>query len=91
MSAIGFPHSRVAWARYVGRPNVWRACGELRHSVATGLDAFRHLHGTEVWDWRAERPEETAIDLDGFAHPIDSHGQVTDGILNRMQMSYYIH
>ena len=27
----------------------------------TGEDAFRHLHGAGVWDWRAERPEEAEI------------------------------
>jgi hypothetical protein len=30
------------------------------------------------------------MDLDGFAHPPDPHGQVARGILNRMQMSDYI-
>ena len=31
------------------------------------------------------------IDRGGFAHPPDSHGQVSSGILNRMQMSDFIH
>jgi hypothetical protein len=31
------------------------------------------------------------IDFDGFVRPPDSHGQVADGILNRMQVSDYIH
>jgi hypothetical protein len=30
-------------------------------------------------------------DRGGFAHPPDSHGQVSGGILNRMQMSDFIH
>jgi hypothetical protein len=55
------PHSRAAWACYIGRPYVWQPWGELRHSVTTGETAFRHMHGTGVWDWRAERPEETEI------------------------------
>ena len=55
------PQSRAAWARYVGRPYAWHSWGELRHSVMTGEAAFQHIRGTGVWDWRAERPEETAI------------------------------
>jgi hypothetical protein len=31
------------------------------------------------------------VNSDGFAHPADSHGQVDEGILNRTQMSDYIH
>ena len=31
------------------------------------------------------------VDFDRFAHPPDLHGQVAEGILNRMQMSDYIH
>jgi hypothetical protein len=31
------------------------------------------------------------VDFGGFAHPADSHGQVDDGILNRMQVSDYIY
>jgi hypothetical protein len=31
------------------------------------------------------------VDSDTFAHPPDSHAQVSSGILNRMQMSDYIH
>ncbi len=31
------------------------------------------------------------VNFDGFARPADSHSQVNDGILNRMQMSDYIH
>jgi len=53
------PQPRVAWARYVGRPYVWQAWGDLLHSVTTGEDAFRHLHGSGVWDWRARQPEES--------------------------------
>jgi hypothetical protein len=28
--------------------------------VRTGENAFRHVHGTDVWSWRADRPEESA-------------------------------
>ena len=30
-------------------------------SLATGENAFRHVFGTDVWSWRAQRPEESAI------------------------------
>lgn len=55
------PRSRVAWARYIGRPYVWQSWGELRQSVLTGETAFRRVHGQGVWEWRAEQPEETAV------------------------------
>jgi O-methyltransferase domain/Dimerisation domain len=55
------PHSRVAWAKKIGRPYAWQAWGELLESVRTGEDAFRRKHGRSVWDWRSEQPEETAI------------------------------
>jgi hypothetical protein len=55
------PHSRVAWAKNIGRPYAWEAWGELLESVSTGEDAFRRKHGKSVWDWRSARPEETAI------------------------------
>src|SRR3954452_16111318 len=55
------PHSRAAWARYIGRPSIWQSWGEMRHSVMTGEPAFEHLHGTGVWAWRARHPEETQV------------------------------
>jgi hypothetical protein len=53
------PQPRVAWARYIGRPYVWQSWGSLLHSVTTGEDAFHHLHGSGVWDWRAKQPHES--------------------------------
>lgn len=29
--------------------------------MRTGETAFRHVHGTDVWGYRAERPEESAF------------------------------
>jgi hypothetical protein len=55
------PNSRSAWARNIGRQYAWRAWGEMRHSVMTGEDAFRHIYGESVWDWRGKHPEETRI------------------------------
>jgi hypothetical protein len=55
------PASLHGWALLIGRPHVWRSWGNLEHSVRTGENAFRAIHGTDVWEWRAERPEERAI------------------------------
>jgi hypothetical protein len=49
------------WAAFVGRPYHWQAWGALLHSVRTGENAFRHVHGTGPWEYRAGDPEEAAI------------------------------
>jgi hypothetical protein len=55
------PGSLAPWAALNGRPYLWQAWGELMHSVRTGENAFAHLHGADVWEYRAEHPEEGAI------------------------------
>jgi hypothetical protein len=55
------PGSRHAWASFVGRPSVWGAWGELLHTVRTGENAFRHVHGMDTWQFRAACPQESAI------------------------------
>ena len=55
------PGSLHGWAAYVGRPYFREAWGNLEHSVRTGENAFQHVHGTDVWAYRAERPDESAI------------------------------
>jgi hypothetical protein len=55
------PEGIVGWVAFVGRPPFWQAWGDLLHSVRTGENAFRHVHGTDVWTYRAERPEEGAF------------------------------
>jgi hypothetical protein len=49
------------WAAFVGRPDHWAAWGDLLHSVRTGENAFRHVHGQDVWAYRSAHPEEGAI------------------------------
>ncbi|MDN5005231.1 methyltransferase [Bradyrhizobium sp. GCM10027634] len=56
-----FPDSRSAWARYVGRPYVRQSWGNLADCVRSGKSAFELLHQANLWTWRGERPEETAI------------------------------
>jgi O-methyltransferase domain/Dimerisation domain len=51
----------AGWASFVGRPYIWEAWGNLLHSVRTGENAFRHVHGTDVWNYRAQHPEESPI------------------------------
>ena len=55
------PGSLRGWAVHVGRPYFQEAWVDLEHSVRTGENAFRHVHGTDVWAYRAARPEESAI------------------------------
>jgi hypothetical protein len=49
------------WAAYVGRPYAWQAWSHLEHSVRTGENAFRHLNGQSVWEYRSTRSDENAI------------------------------
>ena len=53
--------SMAGWAAFIGRPDYWQAWSGLLHSVQTGQNAFRHVHGTDVWSWRQSRPEESRI------------------------------
>jgi hypothetical protein len=48
-------------AAFIGRPYHWTAWGQLLHSVRTGENAFRAVHGVDVWEYRAQDPEEAAI------------------------------
>ena len=43
------------------RPDRWEAWGALLHSVRTGENAFRAVHGADVWTYRAAHPEESEI------------------------------
>jgi hypothetical protein len=49
------------WAAFVGRPYHFRAWAALLHGVRTGESPFRSVHGTDVWDYRAQHPDEAAI------------------------------
>ncbi len=55
------PDSIAGWAAFIGRPYYWQAWAGLLHSVRTGENAFRHVHGTDVWSYRSTRPDESAI------------------------------
>ncbi|HEY7618304.1 MAG TPA: methyltransferase [Solirubrobacteraceae bacterium] len=49
------------WAAFAGRPSHFAAWSNLLHAVRTGENAFRSVHGTDVWEYRAAHPEEGAI------------------------------
>ena len=55
------PDSIAGWAAFIGRPYYWQAWGGLLDSVRTGENAFRQVHGTDVWTYRSTRPDENAI------------------------------
>ena len=55
------PGSLHGWVLLIGRPFLWRSWANLEHSIRTGENAFRALHGTDIWEWRADRPEESAV------------------------------
>ena len=44
----------------LGSPAYWAAWGALDHSVRTGGNAFRHVHGTDVWTYRAATLSDAA-------------------------------
>ncbi len=54
------PDSVAGWAAFVGEPYHWQAWGALEYGVRTGENAFRHVHGTDPWTFRARRPELSA-------------------------------
>ncbi|MBX9648648.1 MAG: methyltransferase [Xanthobacteraceae bacterium] len=49
-----------AWAEVVGSSYYWQTWGHLLHSVRTGENAFQNLNGKDVWQFRAEHPEDGA-------------------------------
>ena len=55
------PGSLAAWARFLPRPYLWQPWGQLLDTVRTGENAFRSMYGVDVWDYRREHPEETAV------------------------------
>lgn len=55
------PDPVAPWAMLAGQPYVHRAWEGLLHSLRTGETAFRHVHGMDVWDYRARHPEHGAV------------------------------
>jgi O-methyltransferase/methyltransferase family protein len=49
------------WVTLQGREYLWRSWGNLATAIREGENSFRMLHGADIWTWRAEHPEESAI------------------------------
>jgi hypothetical protein len=54
-------HPIGPYAVFAAQAPQWAAWGALLHSVKTGENAFRAVHGVDVWHYRAEHPEQNAI------------------------------
>lgn len=50
--------SHAAMAELVGQANFQDAWNQLLYSVRTGATAFDHVHGCNVWQYRAIHPDE---------------------------------
>jgi O-methyltransferase domain len=50
------PHSVRDRAIYYGAPEMWRAWGNLLHSVKTGQSAFENVHATSFYDYLSQHP-----------------------------------
>jgi hypothetical protein len=61
------PASLRPLARTIQDPALWAAWGHLGHSVRTGENAFKALHGIDVWEHREARPEQNKIFNDNMA------------------------
>jgi hypothetical protein len=48
-------------AELVGRPYFREAWGDLLYSVRTGITAFEHVHGKNVWEYRTQHPDEGLV------------------------------
>lgn len=74
------------WALMIGRPMHWNTWSSLVESIRTGENTFRLVHGTDVWSYRAQRPEELAI-FDGAMTSIT--GVVDAAILDAYDFSRF--
>lgn len=48
-------------AIFFGQKNQWDAWGHLLHSVRSGENAFRAVHGVSTWEYRARHPDQNDI------------------------------
>jgi hypothetical protein len=55
------PDSVASWAVLIGRPYYRDAWTHLVESVRAGENAFRLAYGVDVWEYRAQHPDEGAI------------------------------
>jgi hypothetical protein len=74
------------WARLLGRPMYSRAWSGLLESIQTGEIAFNSVHGMSVWEFRSERPDESAVFDQAMAAITD---QIADAVLSAFDFSCY--
>ena len=53
------PGSMRSWVEFCGDPYYLEAWVHILHSIETGRPAFDHVHGTPLFDYLAEHPEES--------------------------------
>jgi O-methyltransferase/methyltransferase family protein len=53
--------SLAPWARLAMRDYLWSAWAATLHGVRTGVTPFDHVHKQSVWEYRTQRPEESAV------------------------------
>jgi hypothetical protein len=49
------------WAVFVGQAANWNTWGQLLHTVRTGENAFRFVHGTDAWTHRETHAEDGKV------------------------------
>lgn len=59
--ATDHPESVAPWVTVIDRPSMREAWANLEHSIRTGENSFRALHGEDVWAWRRHEPGEGAV------------------------------
>ncbi len=57
----GVPGSVAAMAGFIGQSDHWSTWGHLLHTVRTGENGFADLYGTDVWTYRAGRPDQARL------------------------------
>ena len=75
-------HSMRPWARYLALSSTRAAWADLGESVRTGEAAFPRVHGTSVWSWFAEHPEEERL----FAAAMQAMTQFEAPVLARSEL-----
>jgi hypothetical protein len=75
-------------AKLIGRPNFWLAWGNLLQAVRDGTIAFDHVHGCNVWSYRADHPEESAVFDSAMAAGTE---RFADSILDAYDFSRFRH
>jgi len=80
------PDSIAGWTRLIGRPYYWNTWAALTDAVRSGENGFRLLNGTDVWSWRADHPDESAI-FDGAMTALTA--QVTRAVTGSYDFSRF--